>query len=111
MKKLLIALLMVPAMARAEFFTGNELYQKLTSADHGDRMYAMGFVVGAYDMGVHVFFCPRTETGITVGQVQDIVRNYMAANPGQRHRTAEFMIREAFKEIWPCQNRTPGRGA
>ena len=111
MKKLLIALLMVPAMARAEFLTGNELYQKMTSTDHGDRMYAMGFVVGAYDIGVHVFFCPRTEQGITVGQVQDIVRNYMAANPGQRNRTAEFMVREAFKEIWPCANRTPGRGA
>ena len=111
MKKLLIALLMVPAMARAEFLTGNDLYQRLTSNNIGEQMYALGFVVGAYDMGVHVFFCPRTEAGITAGQVQDIVRNYLYANPGQRQRNADALVRDALKEVWPCQNRTPGRGA
>ena len=41
MRKLLAALLMVPAVASAEFLTGNELYQRLTG-DLGDRMYALG---------------------------------------------------------------------
>lgn len=109
-KRLAAVMCFVPVMAQAEFLTGNELYQRLTSNDHGDRMYALGYVVGAYDIGVHVHFCPRTEQGITAGQIQDIVRNHLAANPGQRHRFAEAMVRDALKEIWPCGNRS-GRGA
>jgi hypothetical protein len=41
MKKLIVALLMIPAMARAEFETGNMLYQKMISANVGDKMYAL----------------------------------------------------------------------
>ena len=87
MKKLITALLMVPTMASAEFLTGNELYTRLTG-DLSDRMYALGYVVGVYDVNVHVTFCPRVETNITAGQVQDITIRYLSSNPGQRHRSA-----------------------
>ena len=105
MKKLLVALLMLPALAQAEFLTGNDLYTKLTSRDVGDRMYALGYVVGVYDVNVHITVCPRSESGITAGQVQDITINYLAANPGQRHRNAEVLVRDALRQIWPCANR------
>jgi hypothetical protein len=48
MKKLLIALMFIPTIARAEFLTGNDLFIKLTG-DVGDRMYALGYVVGVYE--------------------------------------------------------------
>ena len=41
MKNLLIALLFVPAMAQAEFWTGNKLYERLTSTEMTDRIQAM----------------------------------------------------------------------
>ena len=105
MKKLLIAILMIPALARAEFLTGNELYTRLTAQAVMDKMYALGYVVGVYDVNVHVTFCPRTEQGITAGQVQDIVINYLATNAGKRHLNAEILVRDALKQIWPCANR------
>ena len=111
MKKLLIALLMIPALARAEFLTGNDLYQKLTSTSVVDKMYALGYVVGVYDVNVHITICPRAENVITAGQVQDITIQYLTLNPGQRHRNAEVLVRDALKQIWPCANRQPGRGA
>ena len=111
MKKLLIALLMIPALARAEFLTGNDLYQKLTSTSVVDKMYALGYVVGVYDVNVHITICPRAENVITAGQVQDITIQYLTLNPGQRHRNAEVLVRDALKQVWPCANRQPGRGA
>ena len=107
MRKLLAALLMVPAVASAEFLTGNDLYTRLTG-DLSDRMYALGYVVGVYDVNVHVTFCPRVETNITAGQVQDITIRYLSSNPGQRHRSAEILVRDALKQVWPCANRNKG---
>ena len=110
MKKLLIALLMIPALVRAEFLTGNDLYQKLTSTSVVDKMYALGYVVGVYDVNVHITICPRAENVITAGQVQDITIQYLTLNPGQRHRNAEVLVRDALKQVWPCANRQSGRG-
>ena len=111
MKKLLIALLLVPSLVRAEFLTGNDLYQKLTSTSVVDKMYALGYVVGVYDVNVHITICPRAENVITAGQVQDITIQYLTLNPGQRHRNAEVLVRDALKQVWPCANRQQGRGA
>jgi hypothetical protein len=105
MKKLLIALMFIPAMARAEFLTGNDLFMKLTG-DLGDRMYALGYVVGIYDVNVHVTICPRVESTITAGQVKDIALQHLTNNPGQRHRNAESLVRESLAKVWPCQNRS-----
>lgn len=111
MRKLLATLLFVPAMAQAEFLTGNELYQKLSSTSVVDKMYALGYVVGVYDVNVHITICPRVENVITAGQVQDIVLQYLTINPGQRHRNAEILVRDALRQVWPCANRNNGRGA
>lgn len=109
MKKLLIALLFVPALAHAEFWTGNKLYERLTSTDMTDRIQAMGYVMGVYDVYVDVTFCPGDQRQITVGQVRDMATAWLASNPNQRNRSAEVLVNEAFKQAWPCQNRS-GRG-
>ena len=49
MKKLLIALLMVPALARAEFFTGNKLLSLLQSNEVIERVHAIGYIQGVFD--------------------------------------------------------------
>jgi hypothetical protein len=106
MKKLLIALLMVPAMAHAEFWTGNKLYERLTSAETTDRIQAMGYVMGVYDVAVHALFCPPgSETNITVGQIRDMASNWLANNPHRRSESAEKLVIEAFRQVWPCRNR------
>ena len=105
MKKLLATLLFLPSMVCAEFWTGNKLYERLTSSDVTDRVQAMGYVMGVYDVAVHALFCPGNETNITVGQVQDMARNWLANNPHRRNESAEKLVTEAFRQVWPCRNR------
>ena len=109
MRKLLATLLFIPAMAQAEFWSGNNLYDKLNDQDTLNRVQAYGYVMGVYDVYVNVTFCPPTEVGITVGQVKDMIHAWLRANPNQRHRNAEVLVNEAFKQAWPCANRS-GRG-
>ena len=108
MKKLLVGLLMVPTMASAEFLSGNDLYNRMTSPDITWRMYALGYVVGVYDVNVHLHICPANEKNISAGQIKDIAEQFLAANPGLRDKSADSLVREALRRVWPCANR---RGA
>ena len=109
MKKLLIALLMIPAMARAEFFTGNDLLALIQSREVIDRMQALGYIQGVFDANMSIVICPPS--GVTAGQVQDMIRNYLQNIPATRNRSADRIIQDALKSVWPCQNKAPGRGA
>jgi len=102
MKKLIASLLFVPCMASAEFMSGNSLYSKM-NGDFGEKMLALGFIQGVYDVYVSVTFC--SPNNVTVGQVSDMVRSYFDNNPSIRHKTAESLINQALKQAWPCANR------
>lgn len=109
MRKLLIALLFVPTMAQAEFWTGNKLYERLSSTEVTDRIMGMGYVMGVYDVAVHALFCPPgSETSITAGQVRDMAFNWLGNNPHRRNESAEKLVTEAFRQAWPCRNRGGG---
>ena len=108
MKKFLVGLLMVPTMAHAEFFTGNDLFNKMNGTTI-DQIQAIGFVQGVFDVYVGVTFCPPA--GVTAGQVSDMGKNYLANNPANRHKTAESLLNTMFKQAWPCQNRNSRGGA
>ncbi len=60
MKKWLICLMFVPAMARAECWTGNNLYDRMTSSEVSERIQALGYVMGVFDVYVNVV-APRGE--------------------------------------------------
>ena len=105
MRKLIVALLFVPAMAHAEFWTGNKLYEKLNSTEVIERTQSLGYIMGVYDVGVHALFCPGNETQITAGQIRDMVFNWLANSPHRRHESAEKLVIDVFKQIWPCRNR------
>lgn len=111
MKKLLVVLLMVPAMAHAEFMTGNQLHSKLNSSEVSERIQALGYIQGVFDAGQHYRHCAPDNIGITAGQVRDIVLNYLNAKPSVRNFTADLLIIDALKQIWPCANQNKGRGA
>ena len=75
MKKLIVAVCVALSVttAKAEFWTGNDLYYSIISTDINKRFQALGYIMGIYDMGIHGAFCPQTEQGITVGQLQDMI--------------------------------------
>jgi len=105
MKKFIASLLFVPCMASAEFMSGNSLHSKMTG-DFGDKMQALGFIQGVFDVYVSVTFC--SPDNVTAGQVSDIVKRHLDNNPSTRHKTAESLINQALKQVWPCANNRGG---
>lgn len=102
--KIIIVLLLLPnPFARAEFETGNKLYQNMTSNSTGEKMYAIGYVAGVFDAWQHISHCPPTNN-VTLGQVHDLIKNYLEYNPAIRHRTADVLIKEVLQKTWPCSN-------
>lgn len=109
MKKILASLLFVPVMAHAEFFSGNDLLSKM-QGDVYDRIQAIGYVQGVFDVYVHVSICPPNGgRDITAGQIRDMIQNYLTNSPAIRHKTAESIIHDAMKQVWPCSNRGGNR--
>ncbi len=108
MKKFIAALLFVPAVAHAVFFSGNELLSKI-NGDSLDRIHALGYIQGAVDAYGGATICPPPT--VTAGQLMDMIKNYMTNTPAIRHRAADVIIADALKQVWPCQNRSNGRGA
>lgn len=111
MKKLIAILLFTPMMAHAEFESGNTLLAKLDSANTMDRMFALGYILGVVDAYMNVYICPPAN--VTAGQINDMVRNYITNIPATRNRSADTLINEALRQVWPCKNqqRQSGRAA
>jgi len=108
MKKVIVSLLLIPGMASAEFLTGNDLLSRMNSDEVVQRMFALGYVAGVSDAQQHVFSCPPA--GVTNGQVRDVAKSYIEANPGIRHKSADMLVTDALKQVWPCANRNKGGG-
>ena len=102
MKTLLLTLALVATSAHAEFQTGNDVHQGLNSqVGSFEHSYAFGYVIGAFDAHMNVTVCPPSN--ITQGQVLDMTRNYLRANPQSRHYSADSLIGVIFQTMWPCQ--------
>lgn len=102
MKKIVATLtaLTFCASAQAEFFSGNDIHQRLSDSDPFVRGLAAGFVAGVFDVGQRVWHCaPNT---VSVGQVRDLAKAYLENSPGIRHQPAEKLMRELHEAAWPC---------
>ena len=101
---IIIAMLLASTPAKAEFFSGNDLATKLNSSNTIDQAVALGFIQGVFDVYVSITICPpNNAAGITAGQLNDMIKNYLNNNPALRHHTAESIINEALKALWPCK--------
>ena len=109
------ALLMICATpARAEFLTGNQLFDSCTSRESIMQMDCLGYVSGVHDALAGITIC--LPSGVTRGQIMDFVTQWLRANPAQRHLTADQTVSIALNAQWPCKrapdpqrNSTPGR--
>lgn len=104
MRKLIAAMALVAsASAQAEFYSGNNIYEFITSDKSTERALALGFIAGVVDVYQDVRIC--TPPAATLGQMHDITRNYLSANPQIRHKTAESLILEVLSAAYPCRDR------
>jgi hypothetical protein len=46
--------------------------------------------------------CPRS--GVTLGQIKDIIKNYLYAHPESRDKNSSRLILAALLEAFPCSN-------
>ena len=100
MKKWIAVLALCGGTAQAEFYSGNDLLQKM-DGEFSDRSLALGFVAGVADVWTNISVCPPKN--VTLGQAHDIVRRYLVDNPQTRHFTAESLAKNALERVWPCR--------
>lgn len=100
MKHYLLALALSATAAHAEFWDGNKLHHRLNSEESMDRMMALGYIAGVSDTMTSINHCPAKN--VTLGQMRDIVKNYVENLPAIRHRTADTLVLDALKIAFPC---------
>ena len=101
MKKLFLLLAFVSASASAEFYTGNDLWERLNGTEV-QRHFALGYVAGVADSLNNRIICMPSAT---LGQTRDIVKQYLENNPSIRHYSADSLIQSVLSSMWPCQKR------
>jgi hypothetical protein len=107
MKHIITALAIVASTtATAQFYSGNELLQRMDSGDANQNMLAMGYVAGVVDMTRGEYHC--APYNVTLGQVRDMVRNYIFNNPANRHMNGSVLVALPLVEIWPCPKKKGG---
>lgn len=99
MKKFISTVLLLSSTtAFADFYTGNELLERLNDPD---RVYlGMGYIAGVSDLGAGEYHCAPGE--VTLGQARDMVRSYLVSNPSNRHMSAAVLVTFTLMERWPC---------
>ena len=103
MRKLILTTCLTALLstANASVFTdGNSLHRRMTSGNHGDTMYALGYVVGVVDTVNRFMFCIPGNS--TVGQLYDMVQNYLTNVPAERHLAADVIVTRVLSASFPC---------
>jgi hypothetical protein len=103
MKRLLICLTLLFSLnAHATYFTdGNKLLADMDEGSSTKRMYALGYVAGVVDSMNRFMFC--LPSSVTIGQLTDMVHNYLRNTPSERHQPADVIIAKAFSVVFPCK--------
>lgn len=94
-------LTLLSAPAHADFKSGNELLDHTNVDNYYNKGNAMGYIMGVVDAYSSIYICPPAT--ITGGQVQDIVKSYLAQNPATRHEGASILVFRAMVEFFPCK--------
>jgi len=113
LRGVILALLLTTSAANAQnFYTGNRIHKLCQSANPFEQGGATGYSIGAFDT---VMFTLRTFPGsaknlnvcpgkrLTVGQVKDVVCQYLEKNPQVRDDDAPGLVWVAMAEAWPCK--------
>lgn len=99
--KLLGLLLVASASAHAQpssnMYTGQDLYNRLTSSP----ALANGYIAGVHDTQSGITICIPPNT-VTLGQMSDMVKQTLERLPSERHLSADIFVQVALEQRWPC---------
>lgn len=105
MKKFLLtaALLCGAAQAQSILYSGQDLYDRMTS----NPVLANGYIAGVADSQSGVTICiPPSQ--VTLGQMSDMVKQTLERIPSERHLSADLYVRATLEKRWPCAKRGAG---
>lgn len=108
--KTIIALLL--AMPTAQAMDGNDLlsgynsYKKVKAGNaSGTDAYQAGlfdgYVAGIYDSTVGMVLCVKG--GVSSGQIQEVVGQFLESHPESRQRSAVMLATQALMKTFPCK--------
>lgn len=104
MKRWASVILLAASTAQADssinYIDGNKLYSKLTG-DSIDLIFGYGYISGVSDTGQGVTHC--LDANVTVGQLSDMVKQYLTTNPEVRHYQADTLVVHVLKSSFPCR--------
>ena len=109
MRKFVASLLFIPAIAQAEFMSGNDLLNYLQSRETVERVYGMGYIAGVADANHSITYCPPAN--IQLGQLRDMAEQYLIVNASIRNLSADILMGDMLNKRWPCKDQPKGRGA
>ena len=96
-----LVILMFPVIAHAQFFSGNDLHERLNSENVVNRSIGLGFVAGIVDAHIDVSIC--APESVQLRQAVDIVKQWLTNNPDKRHLSAALLTYHALRQVWPCK--------
>jgi hypothetical protein len=110
---LFILLMLISRTADAQFYDGNKLFDVCT-ANRADSTYdskwgeCVGYVTAIADLllygGVPALgWNACVPAGATIGQIRDVVIQYLYQHPEMRHQTAIGMTAVALRTAFPCR--------
>jgi hypothetical protein len=103
MKKLILTtcLTALSLAANAQYMNGNKLFSEMNSSSLSDKNFALGYILGVVDSYDEELFCiPRNANA---GQLRDVVQQYLARNPKDRHLHGGALVAIALMDVYPCK--------
>lgn len=101
--RIIVALLLLAASgsASADYFSGNDLYQKMLSSGRlVDVAMFRGYVAGIQDaFNGHLFCVPE---GVPLSQASAVVQKYLSDNPKLWNKPAKELVVSSLKSAYPC---------
>ena len=96
-----------PAEARVVTNDGNELLEVCTQTDYFSQGYCLGYIRALSD-GMDMILAMDNKQvcyggNVTIGQIRDVVIDYVKRNPAKRNQNAMVLVSWALAEAWPCQ--------
>lgn len=105
------ALVLIPTQAGARSTAtndGNEWLKACDAGTHGQEMWCIGYTQAMSHTATMLslmvdtqYFCTNGRT-VTMGQIRDIMKNYLYRNPAKRSDFMMLVYIEAMQEAFPC---------
>ena len=87
------------------FYTGNQLMEWESSNEAFNRGRFIGYVIGIVDVRSASWEATKLgciSPGVTVGQLQEVVRKHLKQNPQSWHLDADILVSRAMIDAFPC---------